>query len=430
MKKLLASLLCLILLLSMIPMTAMAVEGEDWHYDEATGTLTVTAAVFGAPWGEELKDSVKKVVYEQDPDASFMSITEIPMYAFAGYTALEEVVIPAGVKTICSGAFEGCTALKTVHICADVIEIQDSAFSGCTALETVKFSKDEPMFDWGKGLHIRSNAFGDCVSLKNIDLPLYTGLIDMEAFRGCTGLESISLPKSLTYIGEFAFEGCDALHTIKYEGTEEDWGKINNSPGMDHRFFIEHLKPMVQYGAYPTDGFADVARDAYYYEAVKWAVDKGITSGIGDNLFGSDNTCTRGQVVMFLWATMGRPEPVSTKNPFVDVNEGDYFYKAVLWAVENGITSGTSETTFSPGAPCTRAQVMTFIWATKDRPGYEDMFENPFADIAEADWFYVPVRWAYDRGVTGGTSPDTFSPNAPCTRAQIVTFLCGAFRYS
>ncbi len=430
MKKLFASLLCLVLLLTMIPMTAMAAEGDGWHYDEATGTLTITDAVFGAPWGEEVKNSIKKLVYEQSSDSSFFTITDIPMYAFMGYTALEEVVIPMGVKTIGSNAFENCTALKTVYIGADVIEIQGNAFNGCTALENVEFSKEDPIFGWGQGLQIRSNAFGGCTSLKNIDLPLYTGLVDMDAFRGCTALESISIPKSLIYVGQDAFADCPALNAIRYEGTAEDWEKINNSPGMDHRFFIEHLKPLVQYGAYPTDGFADVARDAYYYEAVNWAVEKGITSGIGDNLFGSDNTCIRGQVVMFLWATKGRPEPVSNNNPFVDVTEADYFYKAVLWAVENGITSGTSETTFSPNDPCTRAQVMTFIWAAKDRPAYSTMFDIPFVDVVEGDWFYAPVRWAYDSGVTGGTSPDTFSPNAACSRAQIVTFLMGAFRYS
>ena len=426
MKKLFASLLCLALLLTMIPMTALAAEGEGWHYDEATGTLTITADVFGAPWGEELKDSVKKVVYEQDLDSTVLSISEIPMYAFAGYTALEEVVLPEGLKTICSYAFEGCTALKKVYIPADVIEIQGNAFNGCTALEAVEFSKDDPMFNWGSGLQIRSFAFGGCTSLKNIDLPLRAGLIDMEAFRGCTNLESISIPKSLTYIGMDAFAECGALSVIRYEGNEEDWNKVNNSPGMDHRSFIEHLQPLVQYSAYPTDGFADVARDAYYYEAVNWAVENGITSGIGDNLFGSDNTCTRGQVVMFLWATKGRPEPVSTDNPFADVTEGDYFYKAVLWAVENGITNGTSETTFSPNDPCTRAQVVTFLWADAGKPNslHGDI---PFKDTFVGDWFLGPVLWAVRNDITGGTGNGMFSPYATCTRGQVVTFLFKAY---
>ena len=167
--------------------------------------------------------------------------------------------------------------------------------------------------------------------------------------------------------------------------------------------------------------FEDVAdTGAYFYTPVYWAVGKGITSGTSATTFSPYNSCTRGQVMAFLYKAMGSPE-VSSSNPFTDVKESDYFYKPVLWAVSQGITSGTSATTFSPYNPCTRAQVMSFLYKAMGSP--EVSGSNPFTDVKESDYFYKPVLWAVSRGITNGTSATTFGPYNTCTRAQVMTFL-------
>ena len=170
--------------------------------------------------------------------------------------------------------------------------------------------------------------------------------------------------------------------------------------------------------------FTDVGKAAYYYDSVDWAVnhEPQITAGTGGTFFSPSNSCTRAQAVTFLWRAMGQPEPTRTTNPFTDVRATDYYYKAVLWAVEQGITDGTTATTFSPTKPCTRAQIVTFLHRMEKEqlPGTT---ANPFRDVASGAYYYNAVLWAVEWGITTGTSATAFSPNKPCTRAQIVTFL-------
>lgn len=166
--------------------------------------------------------------------------------------------------------------------------------------------------------------------------------------------------------------------------------------------------------------FVDVPENAYYAPAVNWAVEKGVTEGTSATTFSPDAACTRAQIVTFLYRAAGSPAVKSTVNPFTDVTASDYYYNAVLWAVENGITTGTSETTFSPNESCTRAQCVTFLYRAV---GSAATAKASFTDVS-ADAYYAPaVDWAVEKGVTTGTSATTFSPDAACTRAQIVTFL-------
>ena len=167
--------------------------------------------------------------------------------------------------------------------------------------------------------------------------------------------------------------------------------------------------------------FVDVPAGDYYYDAVLWAAENGITGGVDDTHFAPTATCTRAQAVTFLWRAAGSPAPESSVNPFTDVNAGSYYYDAVLWAVEQGITKGTSDTTFSPNANCTRAQIVTFLWRSQKFPAADGV--NPFTDVAADAYYADAVLWAAESGVTSGTTATTFSPNATCTRAQIVTFL-------
>ena len=170
-----------------------------------------------------------------------------------------------------------------------------------------------------------------------------------------------------------------------------------------------------------TGKFVDIPAGSYYEEAVAWAVQNDVTNGMDDTHFDPDGTCTRAQAVTFLWRIAGKPAPESTEMAFTDVPADCYYYNAVLWAVENGITTGTSETTFSPDAYCTRAQLVTFLWRSEKCP--KAGTENPFTDVEPSAYYAEAVLWAAKEGVTKGTSATTFSPDADCTRAQIVTFL-------
>ena len=167
--------------------------------------------------------------------------------------------------------------------------------------------------------------------------------------------------------------------------------------------------------------FTDVPKGSYYEEAVNWAVAQGITAGTTATTFSPNNPCTRAQAVTFLWRAAGSPAPKSSVMPFTDVAEGSYYHDAVLWAMENGITKGTSDTAFTPNAKCTRAQIVTFLWRSQKSPASDSV--NPFTDVAADAYYANAVLWAAENGITGGTTATTFSPNNNCTRAQIVTFL-------
>ena len=166
--------------------------------------------------------------------------------------------------------------------------------------------------------------------------------------------------------------------------------------------------------------FADVSADAYYYEAVKWAADKRITGGIGDSLFAPNQSCTRAQIVTFLWRAAGSPEPSALSN-FADVPSDKYYAKAVAWAVENGITNGTTDTTFGPDEICTRAHGVTFL--SRAAKANTASGNSNFADVDANAYYASAVKWAVDNGITKGISSSMFGPDATCTRAQIVTFL-------
>ena len=165
--------------------------------------------------------------------------------------------------------------------------------------------------------------------------------------------------------------------------------------------------------------FTDVKPSDFFYDAVLWAVEEGISSGSGS--FGPNTACSRGEMVTILWRAAGSPKPRNSQSPFTDVVAGDYFYDAVLWAVEQGITNGITDTEFSPGDTVNRGQAVTFLYRAvkaQDAGG-----GNPFVDVAVNAYYAGPVRWAVSRGITEGTSPITFSPDENCTRAHIITFL-------
>ena len=202
--------------------------------------------------------------------------------------------------------------------------------------------------------------------------------------------------KSIGAVKSYTFENVRRTHTI-----EVIFMKANGNP--------------------QTGVFVDVATGSYYEDAVDWAVGNGITQGTDDTHFSPDGICTRAQAVAFLWRAAGSPKPETRTMPFADVPAGSYYYDAVLWAVENGIAKGTSDTTFNPNMTCTRAQIVAFLWRSEKSPAAGTA--NPFADVKSTAYYADAVLWAVKENITRGTTNTTFSPDADCTRSQIVTFL-------
>ena len=213
------------------------------------------------------------------------------------------------------------------------------------------------------------------------------------------------------------------LDTLKVLDKDGDKVKITEKKGK-YTFTMPASKVTIK-GKFveeaPEQIFADVPVDAYCYEAVKWAASEGITGGIGNNLFAPGLPCTRGQIVTFLWRAAGSPAPKTSAMPFADVKAGSYYETAVLWAVEQGITKGTSDTMFSPDATCTRAQIVTFLWRTNGSPAVSG--NSAFTDVAADAYYAAAVTWAEKNGVTGGIGNGLFGSGNNCTRAQIVTFI-------
>ncbi|MFR4852082.1 MAG: S-layer homology domain-containing protein [Butyricicoccus sp.] len=202
--------------------------------------------------------------------------------------------------------------------------------------------------------------------------------------------------KSIGAVKSYTFDNVRRTHTI-----EVIFMKANGNP--------------------QTGVFVDVATGSYYEDAVDWAVENGITKGTDNTHFSPDGICTRAQAATFLWRAAGSPKPETRTMPFTDVPAGSYYYDAVLWAVENGITKGTSNTTFSPNMTCTRAQIVTFLWRSEKSPAAGTA--NLFVDVKSTVYYADAVLWAVKEDITKGTTNTTFSPDADCTRAQIVTFL-------
>ena len=172
--------------------------------------------------------------------------------------------------------------------------------------------------------------------------------------------------------------------------------------------------------------FVDIEEGAYYYAPLLWAIESGITNGSSATTFSPEINCTRAQIAVFLWRAFGSPEPDSMDNAFTDICDDDYYYEAVLWAFEQGITNGTGESTFNPEQDCTRAQIVVFLWRALGSPEPISP-DNPFIDVNLNAYYYEAVMWAFEQEITTGTSEDMFSPQAGCTRAQIITFLYRAF---
>lgn len=244
---------------------------------------------------------------------------------------------------------------------------------------------------------------------------------------------AVTLPNSLNQIRQKALSNCFSLAQIVFPGdaprffrdafagtTLLAWYPRNNATWT--------ADVMDNYGGqitWRTEGqmpFVDVAEKSFCYDAVIWATDLGITKGMDATHFAPESPCTRGQVVTFLWRAMGSPRPAETDLPFVDVLPGTFCYDAVAWALEMGITTGMDAQHFSPSGLCTRAEAVTFLWRTVGRPTPISM-EHPFTDVEANRWYHLPVVWAVEQGITKGMTPTLFGTENTCNRGQVVTFL-------
>ncbi len=331
--------------------------------------------------------------------------TELVQYP-AGKTETS-YTIPNGVTGI-GCAFMGCTGLTSVTIPNSVTEIT-KAFFGCTGLTSVTIPNSVTEI---------TKAFFGCTGLTNVTIPDSVTDIGFFAFRDCTSLTSVTIPNSVTLIEDSAFSGCSSLTDVYYSGSEAQWKKI-----YDYGYNDELFNARIHYNSVnpiTPEGVSDVAYGSYCYDAVQWAVKNGITNGTDSTHFSPNAGCTRAQVVTFLWRAAGEPN-VSANVNFVDVSTSSVYYKAIKWAVANGITKGTDAKHFSPNATCTRGQVVTFMYRAAGETYFSGM--GSFVDVSYGSYCYSAVQWAVANGITKGTDSTHFSPNATCTRGQVVTFL-------
>ncbi len=255
-------------------------------------------------------------------------------------------------------------------------------------------------------------AFGDCYSLKEVSLPSTLKILDEWAFAVCTSLESIYIPAGVTEIRGAAFYQ-SALKEVYYEGTAAQWKAVKVGD------FNDELKnAKIHYSATRKSAekspFTDVKTNEYFYQPVQWAVERKITSGTSKTAFSPNSTCTTGQILTFLWRTMGEPAPEQA------VSGTEYYAQPLQWAREQGLVSDDQV----PDAPCTRADVVTYLWKLAGSPAAAG---SAFADVAADADYAQAVAWAVEHGITTGTGETTFSPDKTCTRGQIVTFLYRTF---
>lgn len=350
----------------------------------------------------------------------------LPEYAVSVYPkgALDNYTLEWRIIKVGSGG--AAYSMRDDHMTLENGKIEPTkAHTGSekTRLELVAVNKTKPTnissFSPSVGFYI---TVGDAPLVELTGLTLTPKKVDLEVGKTCQ-LSAVKEPAnaegSLTWTSSkpaVAAVDKSGKVTAKGEGT----ATITVTCGTKSAACtVTVSKPLVP--EIPGTTFTDVPAGAYYEEAVGWAVEKGITKGTSDSTFTPDGVCTRAQAVTFLWRAAGSPAAKAGSLPFADVKAGSYYDDAVRWAVENGVTVGTSATTFSPNATCSRAQIVTFLWRAQKSPAAGSA--NPFDDVAGSAYYADAVQWAVQKDITKGTGATAFSPDANCIRAQIVTFL-------
>ncbi|MBQ7098455.1 MAG: leucine-rich repeat protein [Oscillospiraceae bacterium] len=363
-----------------------------WRFEQSTGTLYITCDETMEGWG--------------DTDPYYNSIQ--PWIAYAD--SIRRVVVEEGVRNLGDGFMnDNYPNLTEVILPSTLSSIENFCFWNCTGLISINLPEN--------CLHFGGRAFQN-TGLRSITLSntrdIYNTLMAGYAFAYCPDLENVYFTGNAWDIDEEAFLG--STLTAWYPSGNATWTEEVR----------QNYGGKITWNAYDPELFMDIPVNSFYYAPVKWARDNKITAGVSDTLFGSADKCNRAQAVTFLWAAAGKPEPTVTEHPFVDVPKGSFCEKAVLWAVEKGITSGTDATHFNPTGVCNRATIVTFLYKALGSPEITTA-ENPFEDIPAESWYTIPVLWALENGITSGTDATHFTPGATCIRAQMVTFLYSAY---
>ena len=463
-------------------------EAVDWYFTPDTGTLTICFAgpmddydgELDGPWWD-LREQVQHVVVQE-------GVTTIGNSAFPQFNQLKTVTLPQGITSIGRLAFQLCEALESINIPDTVTSIGEAAFNGTSKLAKICIPKSVEAIGPAafEGSLYRTayevdpeNPYFSSDLVGNLYNKEKTKLIMAPNY-----MKAVVIPASVTEIGDGVFALSTHMNAIYFCGTEEQWNAMKIGLRNEHMpatVYVGVSKErdcaagnhiaVTKEGKAPTcteegssgymicvicseitkaptvleklphdyvngictmcggtepekpveSPFTDVQTTDWFFAPVLWAKETGVTGGKTATTFAPDESCTRAQVVTFLWAANGKPAPKSASNPFTDVPNDAWYLQPVLWAVENGVTGGTSPTTFGPDNYCTRAQVVTFLYAAAGKP--EMSASSTFDDVADTDWFAKPVIWAKENNVTGGISPTQFGPNNVCTRAQVVTFL-------
>ena len=490
MKKRISLMLVMLMLLGMFGVMAAGAGAEAAGTDKPAAAKPIeeeVQAVTTGSWNNYYN-------YEWDANSGYLHLVKKPGHegllesteagnsSFISANAQKVITLKIDYPFWVDG-FSGWKKLKTVTFYegSDVF-VEPSAFKGCSALTS---------FPWDECVSYGVSAFENCSSLSGI-IELHTvSMVGYYAFKGCPNLTALKFYNAYTYInnphGDAIYPVGDpaTLTLYCYENsriaTQAQVGHRIISlgwydyceGGTNHRMIVDRYiqeptcttsgiaiykcagcgmeqEEVVEatghffdltgvctrcgYSSYddPSDrDFVDVSMREWFYPDVHWAYKHNITAGTSKTEFSPNNTCTRGQIVTFLWRYAGEPEPMISHTNFTDVKAGAYYEKAVLWAVENGITAGTTETTFSPEAECTRGQICTFIWRycgsvdmseENDPNNYSDITTG-YNDVQKGTYYYKAMLWMYMKHLINGTSDTTMEPNSPCTRAQAVAFL-------
>ena len=389
--------------------TDCAPNTEYTGYVRIPGTDTQKASAVTSSTQTAPKLTVAAPVFKPDGATSFRGTQMVEIYcatpgASIYYTT--DGTTPTSTGTIYSGAIilTSTTTIKAIAVKADM---NDSAVAEAT------FTRRSSSGGGGGG------GGGGSVSIPDTKIP--TGIYEH-------GTVTVS-PKSASKGDTVTITATpDKGYTLESLTVLDKDGKalaLTDKGGGRYTFVMPAGKITVK-AVFMDDNtmlnfFTDVHAEDYYYDAVLWAAQEGVTGGTSDTLFAPNAGCTRAQAVTFLWRAAGSPEPKSADLPFTDVPADAYYAKAVAWAVENDVAKGVSETAFAPDTSCTRAQIVTFLWRAQQSPASGG--ENPFADVPAAAYYYNAVLWAVENDVAKGVSETAFAPNDNCTRAQIVTLI-------
>ena len=351
---------------------------------------TATVSVSGKEIDKVIADGAKSVTVD-----------------LSGLSKVDSVKLPASVIAKTEDAED--TGL-TIRLPDGAVELDEAALESIASGKTVTVSVQQANLTDAQQEAVSSLAQVAVV----VDVDIVVGTVKQSAFDG--GRLTISIP----YIPEKGEDTSTlAVWYIRDDGSIENKGGSYDAKSGCFVFETDHLSRYLLVHTEQVMGFTDVPANSWYAGAVAWAVEQGITSGTSDTTFSPNVSCTRAQMMTFLWRASGSPKATGV-NPFIDVSADAYYYDAVLWAAEKGITSGTTATTFSPDTTLTRSQTVTFLWRANGSPVVSG---GSFGDVAADAYYANAVAWAVFEGITSGTGGNNFNPDADCTRAQIVTFM-------